>query len=177
MCQRCGAILEHPYIVNLKAIGKVQYHGTSTMQKHLKTAGCLKSEQGKRAEITKFLKKGEEDILQFITLNRLPLHLIEHPAFQRLISRARCAPLPPIIPSADTIRRRLGSIVKDRYFVDIDWVYREVLLRFKPLYGAYIGANLSNVLLETLTDHDLEAQVFGLTTDNASNNKTLFDSL
>lgn len=58
MCQRCGAILEHPYTVNPKAIGKVQYHGTSTMQKHLKTAGCLKSEQGKRAEITKFLKKG-----------------------------------------------------------------------------------------------------------------------
>ena len=63
------------------------------------------------------------------------------------------------------------------YFVDIDWVYREVLLGFKPLYGAHTGANLSNVLLETLTDHDLEARVFGLTMDNASNNKTLFDSL
>ena len=121
------------------------------------------------------------------------------------------APSPPIIPSADTIRRRLRNIVKDRqerilrtlpvgakisialdcwtspfsqafmaitgYFVDINWVYREVLLGFKPLYGAHTGANLSNVLLETLTDHDLEARVFGLTTDNASNNKTLFDSL
>lgn len=63
------------------------------------------------------------------------------------------------------------------YFVDIDWVYREVLLGFKPLRGAHTGANLSNVLLETLTDHDLEARLFGLTTDNASNNKTLFDSL
>jgi hypothetical protein len=63
------------------------------------------------------------------------------------------------------------------YFVDVDWVYREVLLRFKPLYGAHTGANLSNVLLKTLTDHDLKARVFGLTTDNASNNKTLFDSL
>ena len=58
MCQRCGAILEHPCTVNLKAVGKVQYYGTSTMQKHLKTAGCLKSEQGKRAEIIRFLKKG-----------------------------------------------------------------------------------------------------------------------
>lgn len=62
MCQRCGTILEHPYTVNPKAIGKVQYHGTSTMQKHLKTAGCLKSEHGKRAEITKFLKKGVRSI-------------------------------------------------------------------------------------------------------------------
>lgn len=58
MCQRCGAILEHPYTVNPKADGKIQYHGTSTMQKNLKTAGCLKCERGKRAEITRFLKNG-----------------------------------------------------------------------------------------------------------------------
>lgn len=58
MCQRCGAILEHPSTINPKAVGRVQYHGTSTMQKHLKTAGCLRSKQGKRAEITRFLKKG-----------------------------------------------------------------------------------------------------------------------
>lgn len=56
MCQRCGTILKHPYTVNLKTKGKTQYHGTSTMQKHLKTAGCLKSEQGKKREITGFLK-------------------------------------------------------------------------------------------------------------------------
>jgi hypothetical protein len=56
MCQCCGAILEHPYTVNPKTKGKIQYHGTSTMQKHLKTAGCIKSERGKRAEITEFLK-------------------------------------------------------------------------------------------------------------------------
>jgi hypothetical protein len=63
------------------------------------------------------------------------------------------------------------------YFIDVDWVYREVLLGFKPLHGAHTGANLSNVLLETLIEHNLEVRVFGLTTDNASNNKTLFDSL
>ena len=52
-----------------------------------------------------------------------------------------------------------------------------MLLRFKPLYGTYIGANLSNVLLKTLIEHNLKARVFGLTTDNISNNKTMFDSL
>lgn len=61
------------------------------------------------------------------------------------------------------------------YFVDIVWVYREVLLGFRPLYGAHISAKLSNVLLKTLTDHDLEARSFGLTTDNAPSNETLFD--
>lgn len=57
MCQRCGAILEHPYTANTKAVGKTQYHSTSTMQKHLKTARYLRSKQGKRAEITRFLKE------------------------------------------------------------------------------------------------------------------------
>jgi hypothetical protein len=63
------------------------------------------------------------------------------------------------------------------YFIDADWVYREVLLGFKPLYGAHTGTNLSSVLLQTLMEYHLEARVFGITTDNASNNKTLVDSL
>ncbi|KAF7137017.1 hypothetical protein CNMCM5793_006821 [Aspergillus hiratsukae] len=63
------------------------------------------------------------------------------------------------------------------YFIDADWVYREVLLDFKPIYGAHTGANLSSVLMETLVKHGIEDRVFGLTTDNASNNKTLVDSL
>lgn len=128
-----------------------------------------------------------------------------------MISRARCAPTLLIIPSADTIRRRLRSIVKDRqegilrtllvgskisialdcwtspfsqafmaitgYFIDADWVYREVLLGFKPLYGAHIGTNLSSVLLQTLIEYNLKGRVFGIITDNTLNNKTLVDSL
>jgi hypothetical protein len=59
MCRRCGAILEHPYIVNPKSKGKkIQYHGTSTMTRHVTTNACLKSEEGKKAQITRFLKKG-----------------------------------------------------------------------------------------------------------------------
>ncbi|KAG0158421.1 hypothetical protein PDIDSM_5935 [Penicillium digitatum] len=205
--------------------GKAQYHGTSTIQKHRKTAGCLRSEKGKKAEITNFLQREgevsasipflqedwEEDLLQFLTLNRLPFHLIEHPSFKRIINKARSAPSPPVIPSADTIRRRLGSLVKDRqqrilrtlpsgskisialdcwtspfsqafmaitgYFIDSDWVYREVLLGFKPLHGTHTGSYLSSVLIETLVEHNIEDKVFGLTTDNASNNKTLATAL
>jgi hypothetical protein len=63
------------------------------------------------------------------------------------------------------------------YFIDVDWVYREVLLGFKPLHGAHTGANLSGVLLQTLNNHGIQDRIFGLTTDNASNNKTLLDSL
>ena len=63
------------------------------------------------------------------------------------------------------------------YFIDVDWVYREVLLGFKPLSGSHTGLNLSNVLLDTLLEYKIEDRIFGLTTDNASNNKTLADSL
>ncbi|KAG0160334.1 hypothetical protein PDIDSM_7861 [Penicillium digitatum] len=225
MCKRCGKILEHPYTLSPNSTGKAQYHGTSTIQKHRKTAGCLRSEKGKKAEITNFLQREgevsasipflqedwEEDLLQFLTLNRLPFHLIEHPSFKRIINKARSAPSPPVIPSADTIRRRLGSLVKDRqqrilrtlpsgskisialdcwtspfsqafmaitgYFIDSDWVYREVLLGFKPLHGTHTGSYLSSVLIETLVEHNIEDKVFGLTTDNASNNKTLATAL
>ncbi|KAG0154764.1 hypothetical protein PDIDSM_332 [Penicillium digitatum] len=63
------------------------------------------------------------------------------------------------------------------YFIDINWSYREVLLGFKPLEGTHPGANLSSVLLEILADHNIQDRVFGITPDNASNNKTLVDSL
>jgi hypothetical protein len=63
------------------------------------------------------------------------------------------------------------------YFIDADWVYREVLLGFKPLHGTHSGANLSVIVLDTLEEHGIQDRVFGLTTDNASNNKTLADAL
>jgi hypothetical protein len=149
--------------------------------------------------------------LQFLTLNRLPFNLVENTSFKRLFYKARSAPTILPFPSADTMRRRLSTIVKDRhqrilrtlpdnakisialdcwtspfsqafmaitgYFIDTDWVYREVLLGFKPISGSHTGSNLSNTLLETLSDHNITDRVFGLTTDNASNNKTLATSL
>jgi hypothetical protein len=153
----------------------------------------------------------EEEILSFLSLNRLPFHLVEHPKFQSLIQMARNSQSTPLIPSADTIRRRLQTLVSSRqkrvlkllpasskisialdcwtspfsqafmaitgYFIDRDWVYREVLLDFKPIHGTHSGANLSNALIETLLMHGIEDRVFGLTTDNVSNNKTLVENL
>ncbi|KAG0153447.1 hypothetical protein PDIDSM_2099 [Penicillium digitatum] len=184
MCKRCGKILEHPYTLSPNSTGKAQYHGTSTIQKHRKTAGCLRSEKGKKAEITNFLQREgevsasipflqedwEEDLLQFLTLNRLPFHLIEHPSFKRIINKARSAPSPPVIPSADTIRRRLGSLVKDR---------QQRILPFMAITGYFMTVigYIVSVLIETLVEHNIEDKVFGLTTDNASNNKTLATAL
>lgn len=63
------------------------------------------------------------------------------------------------------------------YFIDKDWQYREVLLGFEPLYGSHSGVNLSSVLLDILLRHKIEDRVFAITTDNASNNQTLVDTL
>lgn len=63
------------------------------------------------------------------------------------------------------------------YFIDKDWQYREVLLGFEPLHGPHSGVNLSSVLLDILLQHKIEDRVFASTTDNASNNQTLVDTL
>lgn len=63
------------------------------------------------------------------------------------------------------------------YFIDLDWNYREVLLGFEPLYGTHSGANLSTVLLEKLEQHNITDRVITITTDNASNNNTLMESI
>lgn len=57
MCKRCGKILEHPYSTSSGSTGsKVQYHGTSTIMKHLKTAGCIRSDNKRNSGISKFLQ-------------------------------------------------------------------------------------------------------------------------
>ena len=63
------------------------------------------------------------------------------------------------------------------YFIDEDWQYREILLGFEPLHGTHSGVNLSVVLTDVLERHDIKHKVLAITTDNASNNKTLVESL
>lgn len=63
------------------------------------------------------------------------------------------------------------------YFIDIDWHYREILLGFEPLHGSHKGTDLSVVLLDLLRKHKIEDRVLTMTTDNASNNTTLHDSV
>lgn len=63
------------------------------------------------------------------------------------------------------------------YFIDQDWNYREILLAFEPLHGSHSGANLSTVLLDLLQQHQIVDRVLAVTTDNASNNTTLINSI
>jgi hypothetical protein len=72
---------------------------------------------------------------------------------------------------------RQSFIAVTGYFLDQEWNYREILLGFEPLYGSHTGAYLSTVLLNLLEKHEITNRVLTITTDNASNNSTLLDSL
>lgn len=60
MCKNCGQILEHPYTLHSRPTGngKAQYHGTSSLSKHIKSVGCQRARRsGYKSEISKFLRK------------------------------------------------------------------------------------------------------------------------
>lgn len=63
------------------------------------------------------------------------------------------------------------------YFIDVNWNYREILLGFEPISGSHTGTNLSIILFDLFQEHHLEGRVLTMTTDNASNNNTLHDSI
>jgi hypothetical protein len=63
------------------------------------------------------------------------------------------------------------------YFVDDNWNYRELLLGFEPLSRKHSGVNLGAVLLELLQKHEIADRILTVTTDNASNNDTLMESI
>ncbi|RAQ55326.1 hypothetical protein AFGD_012605 [Aspergillus flavus] len=175
----------------------------------LKTASCLRSDSRRKGEISKFLQKGdtaptdipfsqqgwEETILSFLSLNRLPFTLIEHPTFIRLIKMARSAPSCPSVPSAITIHRRLKTLVQDRQQGILRMLPPESKISialdcwtspFSQAFMAITGYLLTQTgyierffldLSRSVGHIRIQDRVFGLTTDNASNNKTLVDSL
>lgn len=63
------------------------------------------------------------------------------------------------------------------YFIDQNWNYREILLGFEPLEGTHSGVNLSKVLMETFQKHNITDRVLAITSDNASNNHTLVQTV
>jgi hypothetical protein len=68
---------------------------------------------------------------------------------------------------------RLAFMAINGYFIDKDWQYREVLLGFEPLTGTHSGVNLARVLETVLHKYDIAHRILAITTDNASNNRTL----
>ncbi|KAG0154761.1 hypothetical protein PDIDSM_329 [Penicillium digitatum] len=63
------------------------------------------------------------------------------------------------------------------YFIDHNWDYCEILLGFEPLHGSHNGENLSKTVTQILTEHGISDRVLSVTTDNATNNNTLMQSV
>ncbi|KGO69277.1 HAT dimerization [Penicillium italicum] len=137
----------------------------------------------------------EQMLLDLITTSNLPFLFVEHQKFRDLFSFARLAPEPPSFPSRKVIRERLRGFVLQYqqetlqtfhldafmattgYFLDKEWEYREVLLGFEPLSGTHSGVNLGKIVLQILQKHQITDRVLAVTTDNASNNKTLITAI
>jgi hypothetical protein len=63
------------------------------------------------------------------------------------------------------------------YFLTEEMDYHEVLLGFRPVSGTHEGESLVGIVLSVLQKHILSHRVLGITTDNASNNGTMFSSI
>jgi hypothetical protein len=63
------------------------------------------------------------------------------------------------------------------YFVDYEWNYCEVLLRFEPLHSSHTGENLSKTALLLLQDYSIADRVLYITTDNATSNNSMMESI
>lgn len=60
---------------------------------------------------------------------------------------------------------------------DNNYVLRELLLDAVELIGPHTGINIAQHLLKTLQAYKIESKIFCITTDNASNNKTMAEEL
>jgi len=63
------------------------------------------------------------------------------------------------------------------HWIDAKFQLHDSVLAFHALEGSHTGENLSNYVFDTLVDFDLCEKLFCVTTDNASNNKTMIKQL
>ncbi|KAJ5366096.1 hypothetical protein N7541_000037 [Penicillium brevicompactum] len=144
--------------------------------------------------------------VKFIANSQLPFQILEHQDFQDLIAEAQLTQQTLTLLTPMTTRHRLHSIVQTeqqkllsslptgaKLSIALDcWTspfqqafiaitgyldYHKILLGFIPIHGQHTGAHLAEILLEVLQEHQIIDRVIAITTDNASNNKTMVDSL
>lgn len=63
------------------------------------------------------------------------------------------------------------------HFIDNDWVLREILIGFEPLFEAHTGSYLAKVLSDVIIELGIPKRFMCLTTDSASNNNTMAAAL
>jgi hypothetical protein len=63
------------------------------------------------------------------------------------------------------------------YFLNEQWEYRQILLGFEPLEGTHTGENLALALCAVIDRHRIKDKILAITTNNASNNKIMYDKI
>ena len=62
-------------------------------------------------------------------------------------------------------------------YIDNNWNYNEVLLKFKHVNGPHTRATLAHLILSVLETFKIKNRLFAITTDNAANNNTMHTHL
>ncbi|KAG0155226.1 hypothetical protein PDIDSM_800 [Penicillium digitatum] len=130
-------------------------------------------------------------ILRFISTAHLPFRVIEHPQFHRMLEVAQQSSLNLQFHQHEPFDR--VSAINSLGLLDFsfpaglygyhwllyrsNWDYCEILLGFEPLHGSHTGENLSKTVTQILTEHGISDRVLSVTTDNATNNNTLMQSV
>ena len=60
------------------------------------------------------------------------------------------------------------------YFINHNWKLQEAFLGFEHLSSHYIECNMGCLVDDALIKYNLKERLFAITTDNAGNNKTLY---
>jgi hypothetical protein len=63
------------------------------------------------------------------------------------------------------------------YFIDLQWIYHEVLLAFEYISNFYIEQKLAKVVQNVVIRHELKERLYVVTNDNAFNNLIMHTEL
>ena len=72
---------------------------------------------------------------------------------------------------------RQGFIAVLAYWIDKKWILHKALLAFDPIYDEHTGTRIAAILDNVIKTHNLSHRIQAFTTDNASNNGTMFEEL
>lgn len=73
--------------------------------------------------------------------------------------------------------RREGYLAIKAYWITGDWSMAEALIGFESVHGNHTGVSLGQIVIARLDFFEITSRVIALTTDNASNNNTLTETL
>ncbi len=68
-------------------------------------------------------------------------------------------------------------LIINAYFIDLQWVYHEVLLIFEHISSSHIKQKLTKVVQDVVVRHKLKKRLYTITNDNVVNNLIMHTKL